>query len=74
MKKTLFLSIFLIAIISCKEDNQITRSEIIPNAKAIKLDMLYTELYKKGAFNGNVLVAEKGNVVFEKSYGLAMRN
>ncbi|MBL4746581.1 MAG: beta-lactamase family protein [Flavobacteriaceae bacterium] len=71
MKKILFLSIILIGIISCKTDNQIAENKIIPNKKTIKLDSLYSELYKKGAFNGNVLVAENGSVIFEKSYGFA---
>ncbi|MDY3319134.1 serine hydrolase, partial [Riemerella anatipestifer] len=35
------------------------------------LDSLFTTLYEKKAFNGNVLIAEKGNIVFEKSYGYA---
>ncbi|PQJ23518.1 serine hydrolase [Tenacibaculum sp. SG-28] len=41
------------------------------NPKALKLDTLYSELYNKGAFNGSVLVAENGQIIFEKSYGLA---
>lgn len=36
-----------------------------------QLDSLFTSLYNKGMFNGNVLVADKGNIIFEKSYGLA---
>ncbi|MCD8410819.1 serine hydrolase domain-containing protein [Tenacibaculum finnmarkense] len=71
MKKILFLSILFIGIISCKKENQIAKTKIIPNEKAIKLDTLFSELFQNGAFNGNVLVAEKGNVVFQKSYGLS---
>lgn len=41
------------------------------NTKKERLETLFTRLYKQGKFNGNVLVAEKGTVVFEKSYGLA---
>ena len=36
-----------------------------------RLDSLYSALHAASAFNGNVLIAEKGKVVFEKSYGLA---
>ena len=36
-----------------------------------RLDSLFTSLYNKNSFNGNVLIAEKGKVIFEKSYGLA---
>ncbi|MFL9837372.1 serine hydrolase domain-containing protein [Flavobacterium sp. ST-75] len=39
--------------------------------KAQLLDNYINELYQKNAFNGNILVAEKGQIVFEKSYGLA---
>lgn len=38
---------------------------------AARLDSLFTSAYDKGAFNGNVLVAEKGKVSFAKSYGFA---
>lgn len=40
-------------------------------SKTELLDSLLTALEAKKAFNGNVLIAEKGNVIFEKSYGLA---
>lgn len=36
-----------------------------------RLDSLFNALYSKGMFNGNVLVADKGEILFEKSYGLA---
>lgn len=35
-------------------------------------DTLFTSLAQKGSFNGNVLIAEKGQIVFQKSYGLAI--
>jgi CubicO group peptidase (beta-lactamase class C family) len=35
------------------------------------LDSILTSEYNKKQFNGNVLVADKGKVIFEKSYGLA---
>ncbi|GGD30761.1 serine hydrolase domain-containing protein [Flavobacterium orientale] len=40
-------------------------------AQTNTLDSLFTALYNKNAFNGNVLIADKGNVIFKKSYGLA---
>jgi len=46
----------------------------IVNAQAGKikqLDSLFTNLYLSGEFNGNVLVAEQGKVLYEKSFGLA---
>lgn len=39
--------------------------------KQKSLDSLYTKMYKQGRFNGNVLFADQGKIVFEKSYGLA---
>lgn len=39
--------------------------------QAKTLDSLFTSLYAQKKFNGNVLVAEKGKPIFEKSYGLA---
>ena len=35
------------------------------------LDSVYQALYTSGSFNGNVLIAEKGKIIFEKSYGFA---
>lgn len=39
------------------------------NQQAQKLDSLFSSLKDKNQFNGNVLIADKGKVVFEKSYG-----
>ena len=36
-----------------------------------QLDSLFGALYKQKMFNGNVLIADKGKIIFEKSYGLA---
>lgn len=36
-----------------------------------KLDSILYDLHINGEFNGNILIAEKGNVIFEKSYGFA---
>ncbi len=36
-----------------------------------RLDSLYTELYKYGEFNGNVLVAEDGKEMYFKSFGIS---
>lgn len=65
------LLIAVICLISCKENTERTTLQSKTNPKALKLDTLYTELYDKGNFNGSVLVAENGNIIFKKSYGLA---
>lgn len=35
------------------------------------LDSLFTALHEKNAYNGNVLIAEKGKIVFKRCYGFA---
>ena len=41
------------------------------SSKAVRLDSLFTALQKRDAFNGNVLIADNGKVIFQKSYGIA---
>ncbi|KUY30924.1 serine hydrolase domain-containing protein [Elizabethkingia ursingii] len=46
-------------------------SGFVYGQKQKKLDSLFTSSYAAKEFNGNVLIAEKGKVVYEKSFGLA---
>lgn len=39
--------------------------------KAEKLDSLFTKNHEDKIFNGNVLIAEKGKIIFQKSFGVA---
>ena len=39
--------------------------------KAHPADSIFSSLYAKNKFNGNVLLAENGKIVFQKSYGIA---
>ncbi|MCX8532409.1 serine hydrolase domain-containing protein [Chryseobacterium luquanense] len=39
--------------------------------KTAKLDSLFTKKYEDKTFNGNVLIAEKGKIIFQKSFGVA---
>ena len=41
------------------------------NPKAAKLKELFDDVFKKGFFNGNVLIAENGAILIEEAYGLA---
>ncbi len=50
-----------------KKENEF---RIIKNKKTEALDKYYSELAEIGAFNGNILVAEKGEIIFQKSFGL----
>lgn len=67
----LTLSIGFTCLISCTVYKEVAKTKSALSEKGMKLDTLFSELYKKGSFNGTVLVAESGNIVFEKSYGLA---
>lgn len=39
--------------------------------RVAKIDSLLTSMYNNGKLNGNVLIAEKGEVIYKKSFGLA---
>ncbi|WP_394971919.1 serine hydrolase [uncultured Croceitalea sp.] len=36
-----------------------------------KIDSIFLNLYNTNRFNGNVLIAEKGNIIYKKSFGFA---
>lgn len=38
--------------------------------RLLKIDSLFTALYNNQEFSGNVLIAEKGNILYKKSFGL----
>lgn len=62
MKK--LFPLLLIFFISCKQKEK-------TNPVAQKLDTYLSGQQKYFRFNGNVLVAEKGEIIFQKSYGFA---
>ena len=70
--KAIFLAVLTATFFfSCKAGKEKTGFQTIYNEKFERLDSLYSELYKYGEFNGNVLVADKGKIIFQRSYGLA---
>src|SRR4051812_18967943 len=60
-KKITFISILTLFV------NQTLYSQ----NKALALDSLFTSLFKNGEFNGNVLIAEDGKTIYQKSFGLS---
>ncbi len=85
---SLLLATFLLCF-SCNQNAQqnevIKEKEIvlvpnktIPNKeitdKAYRLDTLFTKLYNNNEFNGNVLIAQYGNIIYQKSFGVADAN
>ena len=67
MKSTFFC--FLASVFSLLQVPASSRAQSLPK----QLDALATAYAKAGQFNGTVLVAEHGKVVFTKGYGLANR-
>lgn len=61
MNKFLYPILFSIAVSVNAQDQN----------KAAKFDSLFTKKYNDKTFNGNVLIAEKGKIVFQKSFGVA---
>ena len=41
------------------------------DSRVLKIERLCDSLHKVNEFNGNILIAEKGNIIFKKSFGLA---
>ena len=60
--QTIFLTAFIIAGMLNVSYGQ---------SKAGKLDKLVSTYAEYGKFNGSVLVAEKGKVIYKKAFGLA---
>ena len=46
---------------------------VVAQNKSLQLDSLYSGLHNKQQFFGNVLIAEKGNIIYQKSFGKANR-
>ena len=45
-------------------------SSFVPDQQKVKfIDSLVTSCYKKGMFNGTILVAEKGKILYEGAFG-----
>lgn len=57
MKSTILMIFLLIGQITYGQDH------------ISKIDSLLTTMYKNGNLNGNILIAEKGKVVYKKSFG-----
>lgn len=51
----------------------VTHLTISAQDRPAKFDSLFSKLHHEGKFSGNILIAEEGTPVFQKSYGLAFR-
>ncbi len=62
MKSKLLLSVLLMSLFSCSKQE---------DPRVLEIDKVLKRLYAERNFNGNVLIAEKGKIVYEKSFGLS---
>ena len=67
MRTLLFLSLSLILFPTSSNAQHNPTSD----PKAVLLDSMFHALYQAGQVNGNVLIAEKGQILYENSFGLA---
>jgi len=65
-RSVLILTLTLFAFAVCNPN-----SSSFAQSKAEKIDNLMQACYKNGQFNGAVLVAEHGKVIYDKSFGIA---
>lgn len=76
-----FVLFFLVGMAACnprelseneKIDQKLDSLRLeLSEIKRKKFSLVFQELYRQGKFNGNILVIEKGNILFEGSYGWA---
>ena len=62
MKKIILVFPLLLLFLSCSTKNN-------TDERTDKIDSILRSLQKKGLFNGNLLIAEKGEIIYEKSFG-----
>lgn len=63
--RSLSIFSFLLVIFSCQSISESLDSRVT------EIHSSFEELYEQGRFNGNVLIAEKGKIIYEKSFGYA---
>ena len=61
---TTIIFIFVLSLLGCS-------TEKFSQDKASKIDELMTTFSENGQFNGSVLVAEEGKVIYKKGFGFA---
>lgn len=68
---------FLLQAEGLPEDNNllvIDSADISIQKSVANIDRHYSSLYQNNKFNGNILISYKGNVIYKKSFGYAVRD
>ncbi len=81
IRKIIVALFFIMLLPFCREDVKIEKKEeVIPQIDlkekerlSKKIDRFFSRRYKYGSFNGAVLFAEKGNVVYKNAFGFSER-
>lgn len=64
--------LFLLIFFSLQFSSVISQNNKL-DQRPRQFDSLFSKLFDEGKFSGNVLIAENGQPIFQKSYGLAFR-
>ena len=70
MKRILYISIFILSLLSCKKDNN-SENETIEKSKSHKIDDLANRYLELNRFSGSILVAKDNRIIYNQSFGLA---
>lgn len=62
MRESILIFLLILLMSSCSEQK---------DERIIEIDDLLNLLHSENSFNGNVLVAEKGKIIYEKSFGMS---
>lgn len=65
------MALSLIVACNNKENTTTDKFEVVENDKTQRLDSVYSAHFERNEFNGNIFVAEKGKIIFQKSFGIA---
>jgi CubicO group peptidase (beta-lactamase class C family) len=71
--KNLFLLLLLISSLTCLAQDKPAGRPVSAEQKRQQLDQYMTALYQRGLFTGAMLVADHGQIIYQKTFGLANR-
>lgn len=69
-KKTIYLTILLSILLSCKNDNE-NKTEYLEKQKIDEINSLANRYLELNRFSGTILVAKDDTIIYNQSFGLA---